>query len=248
MLTKRLIPVLLLKGEGLYKTQKFKEPKYVGDPLNAIKIFNDKEVDEICVLDIEASSKKSINFDLIENLASECFIPLSYGGGINNIDDAARLFSLGIEKLVINSHNFISFDLIYQIATKYGAQAVIASIDVKSNFFGNYLVFKNNGKDNTGKKPLEFIQDCIKNGAGEILLNNIDRDGMMSGIDLKLVTEIAQAISVPLIACGGAGNISHIKEVFNNTKANAVAAGSMFVFHGKHRAVLISYPKMAEII
>ena len=248
MLSKRVIPILLLKGEGLYKTQKFKDPKYVGDPLNAIKIFNDKEVDEICVLDIEATQKRKINFSLIEKMASECFMPLSYGGGIANMDDASKLFSLGVEKLVINSNNFNSLDLITKLSAKYGNQAVIASVDIKPNLFNNYTVFKSNGKENTGFKPLEFVLKCIDAGAGEILLNNIERDGMMNGIDTKDENEIAIAISVPLIVCGGIGNVSHIKEVFQNTKVNAVAAGSMFVFHGKHRAVLISYPNVSEII
>ena len=248
MLSKRIIPVLLLKGEGLYKTQRYKDPKYVGDPLNAIKIFNDKEVDEICVLDIDATAKKSINFNLIEKLASECFIPLSYGGGITSMADASKIFSLGVEKIVINSSNFDSLNLITQLSLKYGNQAIIASVDVKSNFFNIFTVYKHNGKENTGKKPLEFINKCIEAGAGEIFLNNIDRDGVMNGMDLKLVDEIAQGITVPLIACGGIGNVNHIKEVFQNTKVNAIAAGSMFVFHGKHRAVLISYRNISEII
>ncbi|MFZ4612274.1 MAG: AglZ/HisF2 family acetamidino modification protein [Bacteroidia bacterium] len=248
MLFKRVIPILLLKGEGLYKTQKFKDPKYIGDPLNAIKIFNDKEVDEVCVLDIEASNKKSINFNLIEKMASECFMPLSYGGGIASIEDASKLFSIGVEKLVINSSNFKSLDLVTSLSKKFGNQAIIASIDVKSNLFSNYSVFKNNGKDNTGFKPLQFALKCIEAGAGEILLNNIERDGMMNGLDIKLIDDLAKSISVPLIACGGIGNIDHIKEVFTATKVNAVAAGSMFVFHGKHRAILISYPNLSEII
>lgn len=248
MLSKRIIPVLLLKGEGLYKTQKFKDPKYVGDPLNAIKIFNDKEVDEICVLDIEATSKQCINFKLIEQMASECFMPLTYGGGISNVDDAARLFSLGVEKIAINSFNFTSLQMIETLSAKYGNQAIIASVDIKNNLFGQPIVYSHNGKTNTGRKPLDFIHHCIQAGAGEILLNSIDRDGMMSGFDIKLIKELSAAISVPLIACGGAGNIEHIKEVFQNTSANAIAAGSMFVFHGKHRAVLISYPKITEII
>jgi cyclase len=248
MLSKRVIPILLLKGEGLYKTQKFKEAKYVGDPLNAIKIFNDKEVDEICVLDIEATQNGRINFELIERMASECFMPLSYGGGVKNLSDASRLFSLGVEKIIINSYNFNSLNLITELSTKYGNQAVIASVDIKSNLFNNYTVYKNNGKDNTGLKPLEHIANCIKAGAGEILLNNIERDGMMNGLDLKIINEVEKLIEVPLIVCGGIGNVNHIKEVFEKTRVNAVAAGSMFVFHGKHRAVLISYPNMSELI
>lgn len=248
MLSKRVIPVLLLKGEGLYKTQRFKDPKYVGDPLNAIKIFNDKEVDEICVLDIEASQKGKINFELIERLATECFMPLSYGGGITNVSDANRLFKSGVEKIIINGFNFISLDLINQLSQKYGNQAVIASVDVKQNLFGTYHVFKSNGKENTGIKPIDHIRKCIEAGAGEILLNNIDRDGMMNGIDIKLINEIEKSIEVPIIVCGGIGNIEHIKDVFEKTNVNAVAAGSMFVFHGKHRAVLISYPNMSELI
>jgi cyclase len=247
MLSKRVIPILLLKGEGLYKTQRFKDAKYVGDPLNAIKIFNDKEVDEICVLDIEATHRGKINFELIEKLASECFMPLSYGGGITNMSDATKLFKSGIEKLVINTFNFTSLNLISSLAANYGSQAVIASVDIKPNLFNTYYVFKNNGKDNTGLKPLEFIKSCIEAGAGEILLNNIDRDGMMNGIELKIVNEIEKATSVPLTVCGGIGNINHIKEVFEKTNVSAVAAGSMFVFHGKHRAVLISYPNLSEL-
>jgi imidazole glycerol-phosphate synthase subunit HisF len=244
----RVIPVLLVNNGGLYKTQKFKNPKYVGDPINAIKIFNDKEVDELCVLDITASTqKREPNFKLIEEFASECFMPVCYGGGISKIEHAKKIFSLGIEKISLNFSAFKNQKLITEIATIYGSQAVVVSIDYKKNLFGKTYAYTLQGNESTKKTIIEYAKELESNGAGEILLNNIDRDGTFSGYDLEFIKLVASSVKIPVIACGGASKIEDFKEAVTKAGASAVAAGSMFVFHGVHRAVLISYPTQTEL-
>ena len=245
----RVIPVLLLVGDGLYKTQKFKKPTYVGDPINAIKIFNDKEIDELCVLDIEAITKnKSPNFKLIKEFATECFMPVCYGGGINNFEDAKKIFELGIEKISINSAAFSNTKLITEIANTYGNQAVVASIDYKKTLFGGNQVFTKQGNTNTKISPENFAKMCENAGAGEIILNSIERDGMQIGYDLETLKYVSQNVAIPVIACGGAGNVQHFVDAVKIGGASAVAAGSMFVFHGKHKAVLINFPSQKNLI
>ena len=246
METPRIIPVLLLKGSGLYKTVKFKEPKYIGDPLNAVKIFNEKEVDELIVLDITAGlENREPNYDLLYQLAGECFMPLAYGGAVSTLEDIRKLISLGIEKVSINS-NAVDLDFIKDATEVFGSSTIVVSMDVKKNFWGKYEVFTKGGTENTKKDALKYAEEICKAGAGELIVNSIDRDGMMHGYDLELIKNISNEIDIPVIACGGAGEVNHFKEAIN-AGASAVAAGSMFVFHGKHRAVLISYPEQSVI-
>lgn len=244
----RVIPILLLKDEGLVKTIRFKDPKYIGDPRNAVKIFNEKEVDELAFLDITTRIKGSEpNFQMIEEIASECFMPLCYGGGVNTIEHINRLFSIGVEKVSLNTLLHTNPEVVKEAVQQYGSQSIIASIDVKKNFFGKQEVYTKCGTVNTKLDPVKFALKMQELGVGEILLNSIDKDGVMKGYDLELITSITSVIDIPLIACGGAGDISHMREAIKVGKASAVAAGSMFIYHGKHNAVLINYPKQEEI-
>jgi cyclase len=243
----RVIPCLLLSGERLVKTVRFKQPTYVGDPINAVKIFNDREVDELAILDITATpERRDPPFDHLKEIAGECFMPLSYGGGIRSIDHARRLFSLGVEKVLINTAAADDPALLSTIADEYGSQAVIAGVDVKKDWLGRTRVFNRGGSNNTGREPVEYARAMQDAGAGEILLNAIDRDGTMSGYDLDLITQVSRAVSIPLVACGGAGSIDHLAAAIA-AGASAVAAGSLFVFTGPRRAVLINYPSAAEL-
>lgn len=248
MFKNRIIPCLLINNRGLYKTVKFKDPVYVGDPANALKIFNEKEVDELVILDITASKeKKKPNFKLLNELASECFMPLCYGGGITELDEIKALFNLGIEKISLNTITFSKPELITEAAKIYGSQSIVASLDVKKSLLGKYQVYINSGTINTKKDPVEYAQYLYNLGAGEIFLNSIDRDGTMSGYDVDLIKKVSESVPVPLIACGGAGQIDDFSKAINLGGASAVSAGSFFVFHGKHRAVLITYPTKDEL-
>jgi len=247
MLKPRVIPVLLLQNDGLVKTTKFKDPKYIGDPINAIKIFNDKEVDELVFLDIEASKgKRSIDYELISNIASECFMPLCYGGGIKDIESIRKILQLGVEKIAINSYAFENPDLIKEAALLFGTSTIVISIDVKKNIFGKYEIWTNGGTKKIKTGLNEAILNMEQLGAGEILINSIDKDGTMLGYDCKLIEQVSKLVSIPVVAAGGAGKILDFKNAINSG-ASAVAAGSMFVFHGKHKAVLITYPSRKEI-
>ena len=248
MIRPRVIPALLLKGQGLIKTVKFKDPKYLGDPINIVRIFNDKEVDEIVLLDITATPEnRGPQFDLLKDITSEAFIPLAYGGGIRSMDDIRKLLSIGIEKLIMNTSAVENPSLIRETADHAGSQAVVVSMDVKKNFLGKYEVYTHCGQKKTGLDPVQHAIDVEKMGAGEILINSIDCDGTMQGYDINLVRKVADSVQVPVVACGGAGNLSHIAEVIKNGHASAAAAGSMFVFQGPLRGVLISYPTPKEI-
>ena len=238
---------MLLSGERLVKTVRFKQPTYVGDPINAVKIFNEREVDELAILDISATrEQRDPPYQHLQTIAGECFIPLSYGGGIRTIEQARRLFSIGVEKVLINSEAAENPSLLTAIAAEYGSQAVIAGIDVKKDWLGRTRVFTHAGATNTGREPVEYAKAVAENGAGEILFNSIDRDGTMTGYDLELIAEMSKAVSVPLVACGGAGSIADLAAAIN-AGASAVAAGSLFVFAGPRRAVLINYPSPAEL-
>lgn len=240
----RVIPCLLVRGNGLVKTRKFKEPVYVGDPINAMRIFSDKEVDEIVVLDIDASREgREPNYALIEEMAGEAFMPMAYGGGIRNLEQVRRLIRSGIEKVVINTAAIESTDVIREAADMFGSQAVVGAVDVKKTLFGGYRVVTKSATVDAKIGLDEHIQNLISAGVGEILLNNVDRDGMMGGYDVQLIRSITQKVNVPVVACGGAGTVEHLAQAVSEGGASAVAAGSMFVFHGKHRAVLINYPK-----
>lgn len=247
MLKTRVIPCLLLRGAGLVKTTRFKDPKYVGDPINAIRIFNDKEVDELVLLDITASREgRGPAFATIEEVASECFMPLAYGGGIGSVDDVRRILRLGVEKVVFNHAAWRAPEVLRDASREFGSQAIVASIDVKRKLLGRYEVFADGGTRATGADPIEYAKRMEDAGAGEIFLAAIDRDGTMSGYDLDLVAKVSAAVAVPVIACGGAGRTDDFAKAVASG-AGAVAAGAMFVFHGPHRAVLITYPTPAEL-
>ena len=240
----RIIPCLLISGNGLVKTRKFKDPIYIGDPVNAMRIFSEKEVDEIVVLDIDASrQQQEPNYELIAEMAGEAFMPMAYGGGIRTLDQVRKLIRSGIEKVVINTAATESTDLIRAVADIYGSQAVVGAVDVKKTLFGGYRVVTKSATVDSGLDLYVHLQQLIAAGVGEIFVNSVDRDGMMAGYDLPLIRSITQKVNVPVVACGGAGTIEHLSQGVNEGGASAVAAGSMFVFYGKHRAVLINYPK-----
>ncbi|MCR4329110.1 MAG: AglZ/HisF2 family acetamidino modification protein [Candidatus Roizmanbacteria bacterium] len=248
MLRIRVIPCLLLKNGGLVKTVKFKLPKYVGDPINAIKIFNEKEVDELILLDTTATIYgKPPPMKIIEEVASECFMPLGYGGGVRRLEDIKAIFNAGVEKIVINSYAFENPDFIRQAADQFGSQSIVVSIDVKKGFLGKYQTCTHSGKKSTKQCPVDFAIQMENAGAGEILLNSIDRDGTMEGYDVDLLRCVSEKVGIPVVACGGAGKLEHFTTALTEGKVSAVAAGSFFVFQGKHRAVLISYPSTKEL-
>ena len=244
----RVIPVLLIKDEGLVKSVQFKNHKYVGDPINAVKIFNDKEVDELAILDISASARgNGPDIKRIAEIASEAFMPVSYGGGITTLDQVKQVLTNGIEKVVLNKSASEKPELITQISNAFGAQSVVVSIDVKKNLWGKHKVFTDNGTKNTGLDPVEFARQCEQRGAGEILLNSIERDGTYKGYDLQLLQTVSAAVNIPIVACGGAGSLEDFRAAVNEGKASAVSAGSMFVFQRPHNAVLISYPTQKQL-
>ena len=248
MLVNRLIPVLLLQDQGLYKTVKFKKPVYVGDPRNAVKIFNEKEVDELCLLDIGASKEsKEPDFDFIGELTNECFMPIAYGGGITSLDHIKRLFSLGVEKVVLNSVLFTQPDLVRDAAQIYGNQSIVASVDVKRTLFKKLEVRSVGGTKKENVDLPEFLKHLVSLGAGEVIINSIDKDGTMGGMDTDLIKLVADQLDIPVVACGGVGALEHIREGITTGGASAIGAGSFFVFHGKHRAVLITYPPRKEV-
>lgn len=239
----RVIPILLIKKGGLVKSIKFKDYKYVGDPINAVKIFNEKEVDELVLLDISASREnRKPDIKIIANISSEAFMPIAYGGGITNIDEVKELFYNGIEKVIINKAAHTKPNLIFEIAKNFGNQSIVISIDVKKNILGKYKVFTDNGTKNTGKDPVDFAIEVEKLGAGEIILNSIDRDGTYSGYDLELIKMVTDKVNIPVVAAGGASGLQDFYLAVKESGASAVAAGSMFVFQRPHNAVLISYP------
>lgn len=241
MLRHRVIPALLLRNGGLVKTIRFDKPRYVGDPLNAIRIFNEKEVDELLVLDIMASREgRGPDYDTIQQFATECFMPFCYGGGIATLEQADRLFALGVEKVSLQTATAKNLDLVASIANKFGSQAVVASLDIKASWLGGYQLYWS-ATGGTEKDWQGHLKRVVEAGAGEVVLNAVDRDGMMQGVDTKLIRMAADAVDVPLVAIGGVGKLEDIKDAVL-AGASAVAAGSFFVFHGKHRAVLITYP------
>lgn len=244
----RVIPVLLLKGAGLYKTVRFKDPKYVGDPINAVRIFNEKEVDELFFLDLEASrTGKTPNLQMLRNIAGECFMPLGYGGGVNSPDLVEKILKVGVEKVSFNTALVEQPDVVREAARRHGSSTIVASIDFKRGWFGKPTAHIKSGTVNTGLDPVDLARRAEDLGVGEILINSIDRDGTMQGYDLEIVSKVAQAVHVPTIACGGAGSLQHFRQAIHEAGASAVAAGSFFVFVGKHRAVLITYPSQQDL-
>lgn len=245
----RLIPCLLLSEGNLVKTRKFKDPVYLGDPINAVKIFSEKCVDELCIQDIGAS-KSAIepNFDLLAEIATEAFMPLSYGGGITTIEQARKLFRIGFEKIILNTAWQENPALLSEIAAQFGSQSVVASIDVKQDILRRNRCYTCDGTRAVEGTPAELAQRAQEAGAGEILLNSIDRDGIMQGYDLKLIKSVADAVHIPVIACGGAASAADMHAALTQGGAHAAAAGSMFVFYGARKAVLIHVPQEEELI
>jgi cyclase len=243
----RIIPCLLLQANGLVKTRKFKDPVYLGDPINAVKLFNDKEVDELIILDIGATRSATLpDLGRLREIASEAFMPLCYGGGVQSCQQAEALFAAGFEKLAINEAVFSQPGLIGELAKCFGRQSVIVSIDVKRDWRGRFRVSRNCGKRITNYEPTDWARRAVEAGAGEIFLNSVDRDGCQAGYDLETIQAVSQAVTVPVVACGGAGSITHLAEALD-VGASAVAAGSLFVLNGPNRAVLISYLNSEEL-
>ena len=248
MLRSRIIPCLLIQNKGLVKTVKFKDPKYVGDPINAVKIFNEKEVDELIVLDIDATKdKRDPDLEMIKKLADECRMPLCYGGGISNLDQAVKIISLGVEKVALSYSALTNIELCKQIGDVIGYQSVVVVIDVKKkNFFGGYDLYSHNGTKKSKWNMFDFIAKLEEIGIGEIVINSIDNDGTMQGYDIPLLESIREKCSMPITVLGGAGSLEEIKKIISKFKTIGVSAGSLFVFKGKYRAVLINYPNRQE--
>lgn len=248
MLKIRIIPCLQLIESSLVKTVKFRNPSYIGDPVNTVRIFNELEVDELCFLDIRATSQnKKTNFRILEEIANECFMPLSFGGGLKDFETVKKIFAIGFEKVVINSYAIKQPQFITKVAEYFGNQAVIASIDIKKNILGNHLVFTNNGIEKTKLEPISWAQKLEELGAGELLVTSMDRDGIWEGFDVKIIKKISESVSIPVIANGGAGSVQHIGDVVINGRASAVALGSMVVYQKKGMGVLVNFPDKEEL-
>jgi cyclase len=248
MLRPRVIPTLLLVDDGLVKTRQFKNPAYVGDPVNAIRIFNDKEVDELVLLDITASrAGRSPNLQLVEEIAGECFMPLAYGGGVRTIEDIRQLLRVGVEKVIINAAALADPQLVTRAAEQFGSQAIVVAIDVKSRLFGQPEVYAYLTGKGVGIAPLDYAKRAEQLGAGELLLTSVDRDGTLQGYDHALIASVARHVRVPVIASGGARDLDDLRQAIVGSGASAVAGGAIFVFHGKHRAVLITFPSAQEL-
>ena len=256
MFRPRIIPCLLLEDKGIVKTVKFKDPRYIGDPINAIRIFNEKEADELMFLDIMASRNqgffsklktRQMPFDLLKKISRECLMPLSYGGGITTLDEMQKLFSIGIEKIVINTNSIENPQLIKKASETFGSQSIISSIDARKNLKGGYEVYTRGGLKAISRDPVNLALSMQEMGAGEIMITSIDCDGMMEGYDIDLIKSVSDAVDIPVIACGGAGKLSDLHKAHEIGHASGMAAGSMFVFHGRKRAVLISYPDQKEL-
>jgi imidazole glycerol-phosphate synthase subunit HisF len=245
MIQTRVIPVLLLKDQGIYKGKKFKNHRYIGDPINTVKIFNEKEVDELVILDIQAA-KKGIDLDYVSEIVSEAFMPVAYGGGIDSLELAKDIFKLGIEKIIINSAVYQNDYLITDIADVHGSQSVVISVDVKKNILGKYQLYSKSGVKKEKYQLIDHIKNIETRGAGEIIISNIDHDGSLKGYDLDLLELVSKNLDIPVIVSCGAGTISHFEEA-KKKGASALAAGSMFVYKGKQQGILINYPREKEL-
>lgn len=247
MLRTRVIPCLLLKHGGLVKTVKFKNPSYVGDPINAVRIFSEKEVDELALLDIEASRQgREPDYGRIRDIVSEAFMPIAYGGGVRTLEHARRIASVGVEKLVVDTAALRDFALVSSIANSLGSQSTVVAVDVTKDWRGRYRVFDSSSARTIDRDVIEHVTGAVAAGAGEILVNDVERDGTRKGYDLELVRRMSESVGVPVIACGGAGTLSDMRDAAVSG-ASAVAAGSMFVYLGRHRAVMINYPPYAVL-
>lgn len=248
MFRPRIIPVLLFKSNGLVKSKAFKDFRYIGDPINAVRIFNDLKADELIFLDIYATSEKRlIPLEFVKNIGEEANMPFAVGGGIRTIDDIRKIIGAGAEKVIIGSYAAENPDFIYEASETFGSSTIVVCIDVKKNFLGREQTWILNGSKSTGYSPTEFARLMEAKGAGEIIIQSIERDGMMKGYDINLIKNISKAVSIPVVALGGAGNISHLKEGYQEGYANGMAAGSMFVYQGPKHGVLINYPEKNEL-
>lgn len=248
MFRPRIIPVLLLKNLGLVKSKAFKDFRYIGDPINAVKIFNDLKADELVFLDITASiESRLISLDFVKNIGEEANMPFAVGGGIRTIDDIRKIIRAGAEKVIVNTHAAENPDFIQEASETFGASTICVCIDVKKNFFGKEQTWMLNGSKSTGYSPIDFAKLMEEKGAGEIIIQSIEKDGSMTGYDIDLIKRISNAITIPVVALGGAGNIDHLKEAYLEGHANGLAAGSMFVYQGPKHGVLINYPEKSEI-
>ena len=247
MFRPRVIPMLLLKGQGLVKSKKFTNYQYIGDPINAVKIFNDLKADELVFLDILASKEnRAISLDFVRNVGDEANMPFAVGGGIRTLKNIKNILGAGSEKVIINTYAVENPDFIKQASDSFGSSTIIVSIDVKKKLFGKYEIYTHGGTRATGLEPVLFANLIAKNGAGEIIINSINNDGVMLGYDLKIIEQLSKSVNIPVVAAGGAGTLDDFLkaiEVF----ASAVAAGSMFVYHGARKAVLINYPSQNEL-
>jgi len=248
MLRTRIIPTLLLRGESLVKTVQFDKFGYIGDPVNTCRIFNELEVDELAFLDITASvEKREPNLKILQEISNECFMPLSYGGGIRSVDSAERILGIGFEKVIFNTYPFENPGIISETAKAFGSQSVIIAIDVKRSFWGKYEVYSLSGSVNRRKSPVEWAKEIEDLGAGEILLTSIDREGTWKGFDIELTRQVADTVSIPVIAHGGAGTVGHIGDVVKNGHASAVALGSMVVYQARGMGVLVNFPDKEDL-
>lgn len=248
MLMPRVMPCLLLRNGALVKTVKFKDPGYIGDPINAIRIYNEKEVDELIFLDITATlEKREPPYKVLSEIASECFMPVTYGGGVRDLETIRQILSLGIEKIAVNSYAVENPEFIRAASDKFGSSTIVVSIDVRKKMFNRYEVVTNGGRKGTGLDPVEFASNMEALGAGEILLTSIDRDGTQEGYDIELIKKVTTAVTVPVIACGGAGKIDDFRAAVKEGGASACAAGSMVVYFGRNRAVLITFPEQEKL-
>ena len=239
----RIIPVLLLHNGGLVKTTRFKNPRYIGDPINAVKIFNDKEVDEIIVINMDATSHNiGPDYNFIKSIVDECFMPLCYGGGITNLEQMRKIFNMGVEKLSISSAALENLKLISEAVATFGSQSIVVTLDIRKNIFNKYKITSHNNKKKYNLDLFEYVKILENHGIGELMINYVNGDGMMSGYNVELLKKINSIVKVPVIALGGAGSLSDIKNVFSIGDVSAAAAGSLFVYNGVHKAVLINYP------
>ena len=248
MLRPRVLPALLLQGGRLVKTVRFRKPRYVGDPINAVRIFNEKEVDELIVIDIDAGrAGVSIPLKLITRIAGECFMPMTYGGGIRTLDQIAQIMAAGVEKVSINRAAVADRGFVARAAKRFGSQSIVVSIDVRRRLFGQYEICVDGGRRRAGLEPVSLALELESEGAGEILLTSINQEGTMTGYDVDLVRRVASAVSIPVIACGGAGSIDDVIGVVCDAGAAAAAVGSMAVYQGRNRGVLIGFPTRKQL-
>jgi len=248
MFRPRIIPVLLLKNKGLVKSVSFKNHRYIGDPINAVKIFNDLKADELVFLDILASKeKRTISLEFVKNVGEEANMPFAVGGGITTLEQIKSIIAAGAEKVVINTKASCDPDFIRSASENFGSSTIVVCIDVKKGFLSKEQTWILNGRKPTGISPVEFAKKVEERGAGEIIIQSINRDGSMQGYDIDLIRKISEAVRIPVIALGGAGNIQHMKQAYTEAYANGLAAGSMFVYHGARNGILINYPDRSQI-